>query len=435
MSSQVTDRPMVEPSSDSARISPIRRSAMRVRKPIVQIHRWLAIGLLAWLVVISVTGAWIAQRHAIDSWLHGDRYESSAGDVGAAAAVEAATAATGPETAPSYVVMPANARGVYRVDMTMPDESTRQVFVDPGTGSVNAVANPDAGIGWWMYRGHMHLWQDEGVFGLFDAQSGWCGVGDDGIEPGGVRGVVCDVIPDGDDMVAWFGVAWIVVLVSGFYVWYWPGVRRWAAALVIRRGRGRFAFNMSLHKVVGIVVWAPLLVVALTGIAFAFPNLHGWYDNVTPAGRGEELWTPPDSVLSVPNNEPLDLTEVRAAIEERFPDRRVESLIPATEETALVTAWVTRGFSPWSREGGAGNVLVGVDQYSGEVLYDGTPEDIDVFGQAWQDWSFPLHAGDFGGPITRIVWVVLALTPLALGTTGVTMQLVRRSKRRRRIAG
>jgi hypothetical protein len=79
---------------------------------------------------------------------------------------------------------------------------------------------------------------------------------------------------------------------------------------------------------------------------------------------------------------------------------------------------VTRGFDPWTREGGAGNTYVMLDQYSGATLYDGTPEDGNVFDQAWDDWSFPVHAGDFGGTTSRIIWVVLGLSPLALGITG-----------------
>ena len=80
-----------------------------------------------------------------------------------------------------------------------------------------------------------------------------------------MRGVVCDVIPDGEDMVAWLAVGFIVVLLSGFYLWYWPGVRRWATAFVIRRGRGRSRSTCRVHKVVGLVVWMPLLVIAFTG--------------------------------------------------------------------------------------------------------------------------------------------------------------------------
>ena len=80
--------------------------------------------------------------------------------------------------------------------------------------------------------------------------------------------------------------------------------------------------------------------------------------------------------------------------------------MPPADETGVYTAWVTRGYSPWTREGGAGNVYVVVDQYSGDVLYDGTPEEGNTFDQPWSDWYFPLHTGDFVGRQPRL-WAVL----------------------------
>jgi uncharacterized iron-regulated membrane protein len=180
-----------------------------------------------------------------------------------------------------------------------------------------------------------------------------------------------------------------------------------------------------------LVTWVPLLVIAFTGAAFAFPNLKGWYENATPAGRDAALWTPPETAVSepAPGRTAIDLDRLREVLVERYPDRQVESLMPASEPEGLHTAWVTRGFSPWTRQGGAGNVLVGVDQYSGEVRYDGTPEDGNVFDQLWTDWSFPLHTGDALGSPTRALWSMLALAPLVLGLSGVAMNLLRRRKR------
>ena len=84
------------------------------------------------------------------------------------------------------------------------------------------------------------------------------------------------------------------------------------------------------------------------------------------------------------------------------------------------------------REGGAGNTYVALDQFTGETIYDGTPEEGNVYDQAWDDWSFPLHTGDFGGSVTRVLWTLLGLSPLVLATTGVIMYVVRLQKRRRR---
>src|SRR6476659_3967922 len=98
-----------------ARPSPVRAVAMRPRRTLVKTHRWLGIGLMAWLVVISLTGAWLVSNDAIESWLHGDRYASTDGDVGPQAALDAADEVL-PDDATVYgVVMPRNGRGVYQV--------------------------------------------------------------------------------------------------------------------------------------------------------------------------------------------------------------------------------------------------------------------------------------------------------------------------------
>jgi uncharacterized iron-regulated membrane protein len=191
---------------------------------------------------------------------------------------------------------------------------------------------------------------------------------------------------------------------------------------------------MSIHKVIGFVVWLPLLAIAVTGAAFAFPNMAKWYDNVTPAQRDFDLWTPPEELTSAPadGREPIDLDRAFEVMRQRYPDRAIDGVTPPADETGMFMAWVTRGFSPWTREGSAGNVYLFLDQYSGETLYDGTPEAGNVFDQAWDDWSFPVHAGDVGGTITRVIWVAIGLSPLALGATGLTMNLIRRHKRARR---
>jgi uncharacterized iron-regulated membrane protein len=415
---------------------------MRPRKALVKVHRWLSLALMVWIVIVAITGAWLVESNQFEAWLHPGRFDAGSGDVGAQRAVTGAEAAM-PEKAEAHgVTLPDNGRGVYQVYFETPGKSGREedilyqtAYVDPGSGEVNDVTSDTAGFTWWMYRGHMYLWQDHGPFGVFDPDDGWCR-SVKGAEPGGVKGVVCDVIPDGMDLVGWLGVGFIVIIVSGFYLWYWPGVKRWANALRIQRTRGRFTFNMSLHKAIGFVVWVPLLVVAFTGIAFAFPNLNSWYENVTPSQRDFFLWTPSDESVyssSKPQGrEPIGVNKVRALIHQEFPGRRINYLGFPHDEEGVYEAWVTRGFDPWTREGGAGNVYVFVDQFSGKIVYDGKPGDGNVFDQLWDDWSFPLHTGDFGGPVTRVLWFGVGVSPVVLGVTGVTMWVIRRNKRAKR---
>jgi uncharacterized iron-regulated membrane protein len=441
------EAPPAEPSPPTTRPSPsrrpLRRIAMRPRRVVVLVHRWLALVLVAWVIVVGATGAWLVSHHAIESWFHGDRYASTPGDIGPEAATEAALAAF-PSGATSYgLTMPRNGRGVYHVYGEVPAPATSgeaaepsyiTAYVDPGTGEVNEVRDDEAGATWWLYRGHLYLWQDFGIAGVFDPETGWCRADADGAEPGGLKGVACDVLPDGGDMIAWLSLAFIVVLLTGFYLWYWPGVRRWATAFAIRRGRGKFAFNLSVHKAVGLIVWLPLLVIAFTGAAFAFPNMNKWFENSTPAHRDFDLWVPGEDVVSgdPAGRDPIGLDRAREIIETRYPDRALNYLAPPYDETGHYMAWITRGFDPWTREGGAGNTYLALDQFTGETIYDGTPEEGNVFDQVWDDWSYPVHTGDFGGTSTRVVWTVVGLTPLVLAVTGVVMYIVRLSKRRKR---
>ena len=279
---------------------------MKPRGWLVKIHRWLSFTTLIWVLIISITGAWLIFAPTFESWIHPDRYEvTSDEDIGAQAAWDVVQDELTGEQYAYYLTLPVNSRGVYRIDTARPDPSGAtyteegeeypveiydSYFVDPGTGEVNDVADDGEGFTNWMLRGHIYLWQDNGIAGAFDQQNGWCRSGDDGHEPGGAKGVVCDVLPTGDDMVSWLGVAWIVIILTGFHIWYWPGVKRWSRAVRVQRGRGRFTFHLSLHKVIGFLVWVPLLAIAFTGITFAFGNLGAWYDNVTPAQRDFYLW-------------------------------------------------------------------------------------------------------------------------------------------------
>jgi uncharacterized iron-regulated membrane protein len=431
----------LDPFAELDRTPGIRRPrtvSKRIRHLIVVLHRWVSLVLTLWVVVISITGAWLVFNQLFDSWLHSERFATTAGDVRPGKVISNVQDVLPDDGAVDYLVFPNNGRGVYQASATLTgptdsdtDDQYLTYFVDPGSGRVNGHSNEEEGFTHWMYRGHDALWQDNGVFGLFDAESGWCHRDADGAEPGGMKGVVCDVVPDGYDLVGWLAVGFICIISTGFYLWYWPNVRRWATAFVIKRGKGRFQFHLSLHKVVGLVISVPLLVIAFTGAAFAFPNMKSWFENVTPAARNFAMWEPPEDLVSsaADGRDPLSPDQFRDALVQQFPERTLISFngLP-DDETATWQAWVDRGHTNWTREGSGGNVLVALDQYSGEVLYDGLPGDGNVFDQAWSDLQFPLHAGDFAGTSSRLVWFVVGLSPLILAVTGVVMWWVRRKR-------
>ena len=109
---------------------------------------------------------------------------------------------------------------------------------------------------------------------------------------------------DGDAFVAWLTVAWVLVFLTGIYIWYWPRIRRrWTDGVRVRRGRGTFKFNLDLHRAVGMVTLAPLMVVALTGIDFGFEDqVETLWERFTPAGENH-IGDPPGEITSA---EPAD---------------------------------------------------------------------------------------------------------------------------------
>ena len=99
----------------------------------------------------------------------------------------------------------------------------------------------------------------------------------------------------------------------------------------------------------------------ISAYAFSFPALEHWYDNVTPAQRGFYLWDPPEAKFTseqAAGRDPITLDDFVDIVEDRFPERTIQDINPPTDETGVYSAWVTRGFDPWTREGGAGNTYV-----------------------------------------------------------------------------
>ena len=46
---------------------------------LVKVHRWLSLGLMAWLVIVALTGAWLVESNQFEAWLHPGRFDASAG--------------------------------------------------------------------------------------------------------------------------------------------------------------------------------------------------------------------------------------------------------------------------------------------------------------------------------------------------------------------
>ena len=47
-----------------------RKFFMRPRKAGVKVHRWLSLGLMVWIVIVAITGAWLVESHQFEAWMN-----------------------------------------------------------------------------------------------------------------------------------------------------------------------------------------------------------------------------------------------------------------------------------------------------------------------------------------------------------------------------
>lgn len=400
-----------------------RRIPLPSRSLMLKIHRWLSLGGLVWILIISLTGAVLVFGPQITARSRPELFEATPGDKGPQAMVDAGLARFPDEdVAIDHISFPIDNRGVYVLHVTVSQRATAEqlatgatiernprswlVYLDPGTAEVNGARPEASGFIYWCKRGHYLLWQDKGFLGF-----------------------------SGDDLAGLVALSLLFITLIGFYLWYFPKVKHWFRNLRVRSRKGFFLFNLDLHRTVGLVVLLPLTVISFTGAAFSYPDMKLLWERLTPAQHDYAQHEPEEAPISEEPGEDEEPGEVLTTdgvwqlLKERYPDHRLNSLEPPVETADVWGAYLDKGYSPRQRDNTSGNMYVAIDRFSHEVVYEGTPEDGNVWDQLWEDWSLPLHGGDFLGNTSRWVWLLVGLSPVVLSGTGVTVWWVRRKRR------
>jgi uncharacterized iron-regulated membrane protein len=159
-----------------------------------------------------------------------------------------------------------------------------------------------------------------------------------------------------------------------------------------------------------------LATAGLSGIYFAAPRpflsaaaiLEG-----TSLSVMKDFLDPPDSV-SAPGISDAPANEVVAVARAQFPTSRLSEIEVPIQ---LTDAWQFHFFSHGVFDVGNAE-LVSVDRRSGIVLAVHRTADLPVAVRA-VIMLRPLHYGSLGGNFTKILWVLLGLTPAALFVTGI----------------
>lgn len=322
-------------------------SGNNVRRLLFNLHLYAALIAGVFIVVLGVTGSILAFEPEIDRLLHRNLYRVTvAGRVLAISETGAAVSHAFPGERIFGYFVPASPGVSYQVEM-----QRGLVYVNPYSGAVLGVQKPGMDFLGYVHQLHLRLL----IRGRGDA---------------------------GKQIVSWAGVAMLFLLLSGVYLW-WPYKR---VTIARRESAKRFWFDV--HATAGILSFAFLLLLTITGLAIGFertttpllykmtasrPSLPPRTGIAAPPGARR---IPPDEAIgiaraAVPGATPFYIN-VPAPREPYFVRLRYpEDLTPGGRSLALIDPY-TRGviWAQSSRNAPAGTRLVIANRaiHTGDML-------------------------------------------------------------------
>ena len=238
----------------------------------------------------------------------------------------------------------------------------------------------------------------------------------------------------GIEAQAWLGLAFLIVMLTGFYVWYWPRMRAWASLLKVRRNRGRYRWHLDLHNAVGLVTLIPLVIITITGINFAYPReVAKTWDVVTLGAYDTEVTE--EAAISEPNGEEpigldraLEIAEDVGVVDVQYVSGTGGSPVGVYDVGGYIDS------AALGMLGGERFVDLHIEQYTGEILEVHDPATESGVQRALDEWAAELHFGTFGGIGVQLLWFLVGLGPVVLAVTGVVMWINRHNVRKGRSA-
>jgi uncharacterized iron-regulated membrane protein len=384
------------------------RSPQRVwlRRAIFQIHLWLGLIVALYCVIIGLSGSALVFKgeieHATQAQVHHlaptPRTVALEQTVRSIEAGRPGWIASGLK---DFEKKDEATTVLMRQKTGAPDSNYRMVSFNPYTGAVLLDRMRYDGVLGWICNLHFYLLS--GKIGL--------------------------------QISGWMSAGLLLLCISGLVVW-WPGVQRWAGAMVLRlHGRNRINWkrlNWDLHSVVGFWSCAALFAVTFTGLYFAFPSAVGAITVMATGGSPAKAMAQMEAKDRKPvaSSAPaMTLDQVIAAARRALPENAPPNYLylPGKPGVPYSVTGYYNGSLPYSQL-----VRVSLDPHTGEVL--GKADTMQqMLGLRVIQYFFTVHFGSFGGDgwigaAVKIIWVLVGLVPVLLAVTGLFMYWNRKLK-------
>ncbi len=350
----------------------------KLRQPALILHRYAGVLAGILLVIIGLTGSVLVFSEELDHLLNPQLLQVVPQDRRVPLETVLNTVReTHPDLKAHRIIVPQEPNEIYTVMMESPSEKYTDVYVNPYSGTILGSRPWKQTLGGFLIELHVNLF-----------------AGDFGEKVVGVSGLLL-----------------LLLSITGLILW--PGWKRLAPGVNIRWKAPSRLVNYDIHKVVGISSLAFLAILAFTGAALTF------YEMVDPVINGLTRIPPsPDPPTSqiVVGKTPMAIDQVLRNADTALPGAETTKIFPAKTPEAAVNVWkkFPQDAHPY------GSSYVDLDQYSGSVLRVENSLKAPLNTQIW-DQIYLLHIGTFGGLATRVLYVVIGLTPVALFITGLVL--------------
>jgi uncharacterized iron-regulated membrane protein len=221
--------------------------------------------------------------------------------------------------------------------------------------------------------------------------------------------------PFGRIVVGSATLIFIIVALSGFCLWLpinFRNKKSWKNGLLIRFRKGKNQFIVNLHKMLGFYVLIPVLLMALTGLAWSFK----WYNN------GVQTIFHAQHIPNFPIKSPPQKSDAKRLPLEFFVKKADELIehkgywtfsIPERKDSPIIITERCQGILKLARRD-----RIQFDQYTGEVLRFEQFNDLPA-GAKFVSLFYQLHTGEILGLPTKIIYFLACLIATTLPITGV----------------
>jgi len=359
---------------------------LNLRKRLRVLHRWIGILLGVWLVLVSLSGGLIVFRDEIEDFLQRDF--TMVKPIGAKVPLQPIfdrARLEHPEAVFLTINLPESPDRAISFWGRDPKGRSFHTYADPYTGRLLGSRFAGSNVTEWIYLFHAQL----------------------------LGGSLGERINGAGSLV------WTLLLVAGIMLWIPTRGRSWTEGLRVMTNAGWRRRTFDLHRALGIWTVLPMLAVVVTGAYFPFREPFVWLASILTNSSAAEHPLVVGQLAQ--NTSPVSLDQVLEASGAILPQAQPNWIrLPGGSRSYFTVRKRLSG--DWRIEG---SHYLHFDPKDGRMIKADLPSE-GTRAQRVLRSMFPIHAGSFGGTTTRLLWLGLAIVPLVLFVSSLT--LLRKSR-------